>query len=498
MFKNVFWAYTNTLVQLLTGLWLTPRILNMLGDTQYGLLSTATHMAAYASFLEWGLPQTVARLIGYYNGKKNTEKSSHIFACAISIAACITLVCALFFICYFLYGNQNNTKLCLFLLLASQISYTLSISGMFLGATQNLHIYYIGTVFLTLLKTCLTYVLLLKYKHIYAIPISSIFSQSLGFVFFSYWIHKNTFFKFTSLLNWNKEIFLSVFSLGFQTVLSATPSNILPRIAPLSIYFFTTATQVTSYSIAYTFISYIITTSSAGIGFLFHSFAFLDGSGSHEKSKILFLKSTSALACLTSATVGCSLLIYPSFVFLWLKKPYTESFIPFVFLAISHIFALIQMSSLVFFNGKGLHLFYGKWLFIEIVFQLLLTALFHQHFSIAYAALAFALPCLLVRGCILPYHATSLLCLSMRHYVSEILPGLLAAGLSFLCIRTTLPTHGLMNISQCITTVVLYGLSYLVFLTLLLITQKKLPLFYATGLHSILSQIYRTLKPRTP
>ena len=68
---GIILSYTNTLLNMAVGLFLSAFLLRMLGDSEYGMYQTMSSFATYLVLLEFGTGTVMARNLSVCRSKEN-------------------------------------------------------------------------------------------------------------------------------------------------------------------------------------------------------------------------------------------------------------------------------------------------------------------------------------------------------------------------------------------------------------------------------------------
>ena len=82
---GVLISYFNLFISMIIPLFYTPIMLDLLGKSEYGLLSVAQSVIAYLSLMNFGMSTTVIRYLNKYRGENNKDGIKRIIALFIVI-----------------------------------------------------------------------------------------------------------------------------------------------------------------------------------------------------------------------------------------------------------------------------------------------------------------------------------------------------------------------------------------------------------------------------
>lgn len=83
--RGAIFHYTNLLLIMVAGVFVTPFIVQKLGGSQYGLYSLMGGIIPCLALLDMGMSQTVNRYIAYYRAEENRDDESRFIATAMRI-----------------------------------------------------------------------------------------------------------------------------------------------------------------------------------------------------------------------------------------------------------------------------------------------------------------------------------------------------------------------------------------------------------------------------
>lgn len=99
--KGALLSYLNIILRNVIGLFLTPFIIKMLGDSEYGLYLLIGSFVAYLSLLDLGLNNTIIRFVAKYKAQNDTKGEKEFLGTTFWVYIAISCLVALFgFIIY--------------------------------------------------------------------------------------------------------------------------------------------------------------------------------------------------------------------------------------------------------------------------------------------------------------------------------------------------------------------------------------------------------------
>lgn len=104
--KGALLSYLNIILSNVIGLFLTPFVIRMLGDSEYGLYLLIGSFVAYLSLLDLGLNNTIIRFVAKYKAKNDTKGEKAFLGTTFLIYLGISIFLAL--LGYIIYLNLEN------------------------------------------------------------------------------------------------------------------------------------------------------------------------------------------------------------------------------------------------------------------------------------------------------------------------------------------------------------------------------------------------------
>ena len=92
---GVILSYLGQIVHIISGLLFTPIMLNMLGDSEYGLYNLVFSTVSYMSLLSLGFSSSYMRFYSRYNAQKDEKGIARLNGMFLSIFIVISIVCLL-------------------------------------------------------------------------------------------------------------------------------------------------------------------------------------------------------------------------------------------------------------------------------------------------------------------------------------------------------------------------------------------------------------------
>jgi len=190
--------------------------------------------------------------------------------------------------------------------------------------------------------------------------------------------------------------------------------------------------DVAIYGIAGSLIIQLVGFTVAGVGVLTPRFANLEGGGQFEELKKLFVKSLHFSALVGIGVCVLAFLWSGSFIHLWVGQNFGRA-VPIVWiLALAGISDLAQSPAVGLMYSLNKHRYYAGTCLLEGVLKFALTLILVQKHGIIGAALASAIPMVVLRVFIQPIYVSRMVGLRLREYAQPFFLPLVSGILVFI------------------------------------------------------------------
>ncbi len=199
------------------------------------------------------------------------------------------------------------------------------------------------------------------------------------------------------------------------------------------------------FGVALSIISCIAGIVGAGMGVLTPRFAALDGRGEHAEARGLLMKALALSSFLSFGACTAVMVLSKGFILWWVGNDFGGSVPVLRILTLSGAFALAQNPVIVYLYALNKHNYYAAATIVEGIMAVTLGVILASHYSVVGVALGTMIPMFLVKTFVMPVYVSRLAGISLRDYVTPILPPCLVAvaiTMTASCVEFILPTMG--------------------------------------------------------
>lgn len=434
------------------GFFLTPFIINNLGNSRYGIWTLVNSVIGYYGIINLGVGSAVTRYIALYTGKKDSgainEIASTTFAMFTVTATIVTGFSLLFAGVFADFFNVDEFQ-------KNEFVNTIIILGITTGVTFISNVFtailtsrehYISVNFFGCILTLTRAILIVVLVHngfcitgvAFATLVVSILQLIIKLTLYNYLL-PDIKISFKSI----KRNTLKILVLygGITTIIQI--ADILRiNIDSLVIGRFLTLETVGIYGIAALLLRYMAKVIISGVSVLNPRFSNLAGSGDLNEQRRLLFKSLQLASFISFGMTLFAIAFGPRFIVFWVGKEFAEASYVLIIVSAAYAFDLAQSPSIALLYAKNKHKYYAFYIILEGAANLLLSVILVQKLGMTGVAIGTAIPMIISKCIVMPIYVCKIFDLSLKNYLKPFsIP--LALSLIFL---TTIYSTGLFNI----------------------------------------------------
>lgn len=441
---GVVLAYASMFLSIIVSLLYTPVMLNLLGQSEYGLYQLVASVVSYLSILSLGFSSAYMRYYTKHRVENNVQEMNRIngmFLTVFSIIGVIALVCGgiLTTQVHVIFANsltpdEIETAGILMGILVVNLAFTFPFSVFKSNINANEHHFFLRI--LDIIKTISTPfvilpLLLMGFQSVGMVVGTTVLNITIEVIYATYAIKKLhmrfSFKKFEFLLFKEIAIYCSFI------VLNMVADQINWNVDKFLLGMYQGTTAVAIYSIAAQLKSYYTNfSSSVSIVFIPQSFQ-LVAKGASDREVTGFFTRIARIQFIILSLILSGLFIFgQAFIHMWAGPEYADAFLILLIMIVPVTIPSIQGLTTHIQRAKNLHRFRSVLYFGIAICNLFVSIPLCQYFGALGCAVGTAFATLLGHGLIMNIYCHKRIGLDMIYFWKEI--GLLARGLVVPCI----------------------------------------------------------------
>ncbi|NLW30549.1 MAG: polysaccharide biosynthesis protein [Fibrobacter sp.] len=434
------------------GVFLTPFIINNLGNGRYGIWTLVNSVIGYYGIINLGVGSAVTRYIALYTGKKDSgainETASTTFAMFTVTAAIVTgfsLVFADTFADFFNVDESQKNEFVNTIIILGLTTGITFISNVFTAILTSRE-HYISVNFFGSILTLVRAMLIVIFVHngfgitgvAFATFAVSVFQLIIKIVLYNY-LSPDIKINFKSIkLNTLKILVLY----GGITTIIQIADILRINIDSLVIGRFLTLEAVGIYGVAALLLRYMGKVIISGVSVLNPRFSNLAGSGDSNEQRRLLFKALQLASFISFGMTLFAIAFGPRFIVFWVGKEFAEASYVLIIVSAAYAFDLAQSPSIALLYAKNKHKYYAFYIILEAVANLLISIILVHKFGMTGVAIGTAIPMIISKCIIMPLYVCKIFNLSLKNYLK---PFSIPLALSLIVLATIYST-GLSNV----------------------------------------------------
>jgi len=425
---SVFSNWASLVLAVVMAFFVSPILVNQLGDESYGIWVIIVSLTGYFTVLDFGVNTAIVRFISKYTALKDYKKaietyssSFALFSIIGAVVVIITAVFAVFFKDVFEIKSFSREYLYIvFFIVGVDLALNLVFSVL-MGTLRGLQRFFeINVISMTVSLTKNILLVYLLYQG-YSLMMLAALQVSASIIKFSLqylYIRKNySFLKFktTSI---NKETLKSLYNYSVYSFLIAIATKVLFFTDSIVIGSLINVSQVTYYAIPAMIVEYLEKLIWAIVSVLIPIISSQEAVGQCNKNQQLYLVGTKYTLMLLSPIIFVLYLVGDDFIGMWMGGNYAvPSGNVLCILLAGHAFFLSQLIAHGILKGISKHKVLAFILCGEAVLNLGVSVVLAPHFGVQGVALGTAIPLFIVNAFLLPYYTCKELGINYFNYL---------------------------------------------------------------------------------
>jgi O-antigen/teichoic acid export membrane protein len=440
---NAISNWISLLIQVAIGFFLTPFVINHLGQSGYGIWVLVGSFIGYYGLLNLGVGSAITRYVARFSSQKDTKSLNKTANTALAMF-CITGIIA--FLLSFLIAAPLSRffhitpehlvefkQIIIVLGIATGLSFPSGVFSAMITAREHYVAVNIVNILATLLRVGLT-VIILQYGHgLAGIAYPTLAATIISFIAF-YIIVKKVVPEFILQTNSIRLTTLKMLLVyGSYTTVISIADILRLKIDSIVIGKMIGMEEVGIYGVAALLIQHMLSIVASGMGVLTPRFTSLDTAENKEELKKTFCQALSISSFISCGVALLLLLLGQPFIFLWVGKDFADAVPVLTILTISYTFALSQNPGISLMFALNKHRYYATITMLEAIANILLSILLAKNYGIIGVALGTAIPMIIVKLFIQPVYVSHFIQLSLRKYFQMItLPFVISLTIVFI------------------------------------------------------------------
>lgn len=444
---NAVSNWVSLVVNIVVGFLLTPFIIKQLGRTGYGIWTLVGSFIGYYGLLNLGVRSAITRYIARYsaqgddrrlNETANTALAMFFMTCLMAVG--VSLLIAEPLTGFFKVAPERSDAFKRIVWVLGGSTGLSFLSGLFASmvtAREHYVAVNIVNVFLTLLRSTLTVVILLMGYGLAGIAYPTLVTTTVSLIVFVILAKRIVpeFHLCLGAVKWTTLKTLLVY--GSFTAIISVADILRSQIDSVVIGKIVGMTEVGVYSVAVILLRYVVRSISSGLGVLMPRFAALDGKGDSVQARALFRRGISVSAFLSCGAYMMVVVFGRWFILWWVGGEFTDAVKVLWILSFASVFAMAQNPAIGFMYAMNKHKYYAAVTMVEAVINLSLSIFFVYKYGMIGAALGTMVSMFCVKVFIMPVYVSRIAGITIRQYVSPIIAPVVVAScvvsLAYIC-----------------------------------------------------------------
>lgn len=423
---NTISNWASLLVQVASGLFLTPFIISHLGQSGYGMWVLVGSFIGYYGLLNVGVESAIIRYIARFSAQKDTKSLNETANTALAML-CTTGTFAIllsFFIAeplsrFFQIAPEHFgefKRMILVLGVATGVSFPSGVFSAIITAHEHFVAANIIKILVTFLRIALTVSILQAGHGLAGIAYPTLVSSVVSIIAF-FIIAKAVVPKFKVHIGNARLTTLKLLLIyGSYTTIIVAADFLRLYIDNLVIGKMIGIAEVGIYAVASPLIRHMLNLVVSGMAALGPRFAALDGADKRDEIRDTFLRALSISSFLTCGVGLLVLLFGQSFIFLWVGEEFAAAVPVLRILVVAYAFDLFQQPGIGLMYALNKHRYYAAATMAEGIANVLLSILLASRYGIIGVAMGTAIPMIFVKLFIQPVYVSRIIGLRLKDY----------------------------------------------------------------------------------
>jgi O-antigen/teichoic acid export membrane protein len=425
--KNVGSGWLGLVVNVATGIVISPYILHKLGDEAFGLWVLVFAITGYYGLFDLGIRSSVVRYVAKFTATGNHDELNRLFNTSLFSFGCVGLFLLLVTGIGSIYmGNvfhvqpaYLNTARILFLMVGSSVSlnFPLGVFGGILEGLQKFYLINLINVTSTLLRAAL---ILVALHHGYGLLTVALITVLLPVM--ANLVNMANVFRLEHLRIGlslvSKATFKEIFSYGSTTFMISLADKLRFKTDAMVIGTFLSAAAITPFAIGSRLVDYGTSLVDSLAQIFTPMSSHFHAKGEIDRLRSIFIAGNRACALIVFPICAGLILLGKSVIQIWMGAKYVPASYPILLiLLIPTTLRMAQATSSRILFGMARHRILAVVIFAEGIANLVLSVLLVRPYGIIGDAMGTAIPLTITCLFFLPQHLCGILGLRLRTYL---------------------------------------------------------------------------------
>lgn len=423
------------LFYIVTGIFLTPFIIEKLGQEGYGIWLFIISATGHYGLLTLGIISATQHYIGKYTGENEEGKVREVVSTSFAIFTTVGFVIPV--LGYFLLDPITiffKIKVPDFDIAFMIISFSFILSfpnAVYAAIFQAKEEYILANVisiFNTIVRTILTVTLLLKGYGLIGIAISLLSVAVINFIVNIILCRKIFPTLKLSFSGINKKTFNTLLAYGLTTIIITFGDILKFNMDNFIIGRWIDISSIAIFGIAFSLGNYVIRIVCGTLAFLEPRFTNLVGAQKDGQLKVLFQKSLFISSVLSFGALVMTFYFGGDIINFWVGDEFKSSHIILLIISSSFCFSLAQRPSIPLLYALNKHKFFGIANLVEGLLNFTISLLLVKKYGLVGIAIGTSVAVFISTVLIQPIYLTKIFAISMKEYIAPMLIPLAMAG----------------------------------------------------------------------
>jgi|SRR5215467_6882157 len=425
--KNVSSSWLGLVVNVATGIVVSPYILHKLGDEAFGLWVLVFAVTGYYGLFDLGIRSSIVRYVAKFSATENNLELNRLFNTSLCIFGCIGLVLlavtgvgSLFIEKLFrVHASAVTTARILFLMVGASVAtnFPLGVFAGFLEGLQKFYLINLINVTSTLLRAILILVALHRGHGLLMVALITV-----SFPFLSSLVNMFNVFRLQHLQLGpsyvSKATFKEIFSYGSTTFMISVADKLRFKTDAMVIGTFLSAAAITPFAIGSRLVEYGISLVDSMVQIFTPMSSHFHAKGEVDRLRSMFIAGNRACALIVFPICAGLILLGKPVIQVWMGAKYVSASYPILLvLLIPNTLRMAQATSSRILFGMARHKTLAIVVFAEGIVNLVLSIALVRPYGIMGDAIGTAIPLTVTCLFFLPQHLCGILGLRIRSYL---------------------------------------------------------------------------------
>lgn len=427
IFYNVFSNWATLIATILVAFFVTPIIINQLGNEAYGIWVIIVSITGYFTVLDFGVNSALVRYISKYHELNDKERINSVYSTSFTLFAIIALAVSVFTIIFgsffkSIINAESYNRLYLFAVFAI-VGIDLAIKLLFsvlMGTLKGFQRFFelnVISICLLVIKNSILVIMLAYGYHLITLAMIQLTISLLMFGLQYFLLRRNYQYVHFSKRLVNKETLRMLYNYSVYSFMISIAIKVLFFTDSLVIGTIMDVSQVTFYAIPAMIMEYMEKIVWAVIGVLIPIISAASARGEEDQNQRLYQVGTRYTFLLVAPIAIVLYTIGDDFIALWIGPEFrVESGNILLILLTGYLFFLPQLIAHGILKGISRHKYLAYFLSVEALINLALSIYLGKSYGLKGVAIGTAVPLIVFNMILLPWYTCRLLGINYVRY----------------------------------------------------------------------------------